>query len=538
MTVLVDEQLPGESGSDVPAELPVAGGAPAEMSAVRRAAIRNVLANWAGFGTESVVAFFLMPFLIHRLGQESYGAWILIGSLAGYLGILDFGLKSAIGRYVAYYRGCGDHEGVLRTLNTALALLVCLGTLAFGFVWLASLGLHRLIDIPAESLPAAKLALVIVGAALGSSFILQAFDAVLWGYERFDITNIVDALAALTRGGVTAYVVGAGYGLVGLAWTTLGLALLVGISKVAVCVALARPLRFSWRHVQLNVVREIGPFGFWQFLVGIARVARSHLNPIAVGSLLGPVVLTAFSVPVRLINYAGMLLVVTVNVLTPTLTTFVAQGDTERQRRLILQAGRICSAYSFYMVALLLLLGRPLIALWIGPEFAWVWSVLAILVVGEWLPMAVHPFNFALVALARQRPVAWRGIAECLLALGLGAALAVPLGLTGFAIAIAVAGAWLRGVFMLGYGGRVCGIPWHTYLRDVIIPTSIHGGLAVAGLAAVVAWRAPATWLQLGLYGGGFTVLYASCVARSLGDMHALAKASAARVMASFVRAA
>jgi O-antigen/teichoic acid export membrane protein len=528
MTVPVDEQLPGEPGSE----------APAELSAVRRTTIRNVLANWAGFGTESVVAFFLMPFLIHRLGQESYGAWILIGSLAGYLGILDFGLKSAIGRYVAFYRGRGDHEGVLRTLNTALALLVCLGTVAFGLVWLVSLGLHRLVDIPAESLPAAQLALVIVGVSLGSSFVLQGFDAVLWGYERFDITNLVDSLAALTRGGVTAYVVGAGYGLVGLAWTTLAVALLVGLAKGAICVWLARPLRFSWRQVRLDVIYEIGPFGFWQFLLGIARVARAHLNPIAVGSLLGPAVLTAFSIPVRLINYAGMLLAVTVNVLTPTLTTFVAQGDEDRQRRLILQAGRASAAYSLYIVSLLVLLGRSLIVLWIGPDFAWVWSVLAILAVGEWLPMAVHPFNFALVALAQQRPIAWRGIAECLLALGLGAALAVPLGLTGFAIAIAVAATWLRGLFMLTYGGQLCGIPWPAYLREVIFSTTLHGGVAVAALAAVVNWRAPATWLHLCFYGGGFTVLYASCVARCLVDVHALARTSAARVMASFVRAA
>jgi hypothetical protein len=56
-----------------------------------RTLLRNVLSNWAGFLVEACVAFYLSPFVIHTLGDTSYGIWILLTSLTCYFGILNGG---------------------------------------------------------------------------------------------------------------------------------------------------------------------------------------------------------------------------------------------------------------------------------------------------------------------------------------------------------------------------------------------------------------------------------------------------------------
>src|SRR6266404_935706 len=62
---------------------------------------RAASANWIALVITFVVAFFLTPFVIHRLGQLSYGIWTLVVSMVSYFGLFDLGLRSAVTRFVA-----------------------------------------------------------------------------------------------------------------------------------------------------------------------------------------------------------------------------------------------------------------------------------------------------------------------------------------------------------------------------------------------------------------------------------------------------
>ena len=51
-------------------------------------------------GLSVIIAFFMMPFMIHSLGDTQYGLWVIIGTITGYYGFLDFGLSPATARYI------------------------------------------------------------------------------------------------------------------------------------------------------------------------------------------------------------------------------------------------------------------------------------------------------------------------------------------------------------------------------------------------------------------------------------------------------
>ena len=42
-----------------------------------------------------LVGFVVTPFLVQRLGQSTYGLWIVISSLTGYFAVLDLGIGSS-----------------------------------------------------------------------------------------------------------------------------------------------------------------------------------------------------------------------------------------------------------------------------------------------------------------------------------------------------------------------------------------------------------------------------------------------------------
>ena len=41
-------------------------------------AARNIGSNWLGLAVAILVGFFLSPFILHKLGDEAFGLWILV----------------------------------------------------------------------------------------------------------------------------------------------------------------------------------------------------------------------------------------------------------------------------------------------------------------------------------------------------------------------------------------------------------------------------------------------------------------------------
>lgn len=57
-----------------------------------------------------VVGLVYTPIMLRLLGQSEYGLYSLMGSLVGYLSVLDMGLGNTIVRYTAKNRADGTAE--------------------------------------------------------------------------------------------------------------------------------------------------------------------------------------------------------------------------------------------------------------------------------------------------------------------------------------------------------------------------------------------------------------------------------------------
>ena len=79
----------------------------------RRPSLRfNALSNFAGLAANVAIGFFLTPAMLGYLGETRFGIWTLVSSLVGYYGLLDFGVGSAVFRYVPLFHGQGNHHKV------------------------------------------------------------------------------------------------------------------------------------------------------------------------------------------------------------------------------------------------------------------------------------------------------------------------------------------------------------------------------------------------------------------------------------------
>src|SRR5438034_11420642 len=86
--------------------------------------LKNVGSSWFALGVNVLVGIFLSPYILHRLGDEAFGIWVLIFSITGYYGLFDLGILFSIFCYVAKYAA----TEVLHQLNC----LISTGTFSCG----------------------------------------------------------------------------------------------------------------------------------------------------------------------------------------------------------------------------------------------------------------------------------------------------------------------------------------------------------------------------------------------------------------------
>ena len=129
----------------------------------------STVANWTAFAVAAVVSFMLSPFIVHRLGNSAYGTWVLLGSFVGYLGLLDFGVRGAVTRFVANQHAAGDHQGASATVVAALRLFAGLALVTMVIAGLLALLLDHLFRIPPDLLDAARIVVLLGGGAVATS---------------------------------------------------------------------------------------------------------------------------------------------------------------------------------------------------------------------------------------------------------------------------------------------------------------------------------------------------------------------------------
>ena len=128
---------------------------------------KNAMANLARGAAAGVAALFLPPILVRHMSQLDYTLWVLVLQIAAYASYLDFGLQTAIGRYVAFANEKKDPE--LRDGIFSTAFLVLSGASLISIFLIVAVGgaAHRLFpQIPVEVLPQMRLALFILGSSV------------------------------------------------------------------------------------------------------------------------------------------------------------------------------------------------------------------------------------------------------------------------------------------------------------------------------------------------------------------------------------
>jgi O-antigen/teichoic acid export membrane protein len=451
----------------------------------------NALANWIGFAVQLAVAFFMSPILVHGLGAPRYGVWSLVESVLAYLMLFDLGVAASVVRYVARFEANGDQDRLNRVFSTSVAIFAVAGSVVMILaLTLASIG-STLTKVPGELVHEAGWMLILLGLNLTIGLPLNVFPSLLDGLGRFPAKTAIRTAGLLLRTAFFLLVLWKQGGLISLAWVITGCNILEHAALAAACWWYVPRLRFSFSLVDRETFRLVRGYSLQAFVVMVGGRVSFQTDALVIGAFLAPQFITYFAVAARLLEYAKNSLRAATTVLTPAISAFEARGDSRAIQVTFIDSTRYVLWFILPVQAGLHLLGKPFLALWMGPEYAgWSYPTLTILALPLSLLMSQSVSGRVLYGLGQLRWFSVVVVLEAVANLLLSVVLVRPLGIEGVAWGTTIPNI----IGNLVVAVHVCGLV-NVRLSDYLRKSFLKPVAAVCPLAA--AWWAAATWLPL-----------------------------------------
>jgi O-antigen/teichoic acid export membrane protein len=457
-----------------------------ESQVKRRPSLKlNALSNFGGLAVNLAVGFFLTPAMLSYLGEKRFGIWTLVSSLVGYYGLLDFGVGSAVFRYVPLFHGQGNHHRVSSVISTSMAFYAALSLVIVATTQVLAGPIASFYDGGPEL--AKLLRLIGLATALGLPTIV--LNTSIKSYEGFAPSNIVTASTQLLRGALLVACMLAGYSLVemGLAVLVVGLVSLVG--NFIIFKRICHDARLSLSSIRWTDLKMLLTFGSVILIVGTANSLATESPKQIVAKTLSLEALGLFGIPLLVISYYRMLIISLTNVFSPRFSYLSGREAQEEIRLLFVQGCRYIAILAGAVALLLWIAGPSFVLLWAHkPQLAKAFSALGIMTAGTFVFLSHRLGGDLLFGLGLQKQVALLELLEAVGIVGLTIPLSIKFGIAGAGLGLALPPIIVRGFLQTRFVSQALKMSFFQYYARCILRTWVVV-LAVWALAQPFRWR-------------------------------------------------
>jgi O-antigen/teichoic acid export membrane protein len=470
----------------------------------------NVLSSWIAHFVFIVGGFIIPRMIKDHLGDPALGVWDFGWAVTAYFALVTGGLISSVNRYVARHRAASDIEAVNRTVSSVTCVLLVMAVIVMALTVTATFSIPRLLSEKlGEFAQDGQWVVFFLGSSLAVQIALSGYGGVLTGCHRWGLYSALDAgtYVAAFIGMLAALLLGGGLRELALA-NLCGMALGWGTGSI-IAYRVCRGLHVRLRYAQWSTARRMLGFGSKTFIPHIAELLMSQTIAILVMAYLGPAPLAHFARPRSLVRHVRLLVMKYALVLTPTASSLEAMELRTKLQALLITAGRTALYIALPLIATLILLGGPILRLWMGPSYE-LGLLLAVLAGGHLALIAFLPVRTVLQGLNAHGRPGLANLIAAVLAVGLGAfVLDQGWGIVGVAVAISLPLTLANGLYVPAYACRRLGVPLKRFLLETTrgpVLCAVPFCLCL-GAARIALPGKPFAGLALGLATGGAVLI-------------------------------
>lgn len=414
------------------------------------------------------VTLVMSPFIIHSLGDRLYGFWSLVGTFVGYYGLLDFGLTSAIGRFVSRGLGRKDFEDVRCVVSTSFFIMLGVGILAVAITLVAVTACPYLIT-SAHEVKLFQQILFLLGITVAFGFPARVYGGILTSQLRYDYITIV-SLARIVLTNVAIYhLLGSGHGLLALTIVNAAGNIVQYLSIFIYCHVSYPQIRVSFKVFDRLKVGSFLEYGTKTFIAQVADVLRFRMDAVLISSFVSLSQVTYFSVGARLVEYFGQFVVSIIGVIGPLFSRYEGAGDYQSIRELFARSTKVSVVLSGYVGISIMFYGEPFIRRWMGPGFESSFQVAVLLAISAMFALAQTPSVNLLYGISKHNFFAAANVAEGVLNLLVSLALVNNYGILGVAFGTTLSMSLFKLFIQPIYTCRCINFPVKNYYIDLLL---------------------------------------------------------------------
>jgi O-antigen/teichoic acid export membrane protein len=388
--------------------------------------LKNAVANLGRGGLTGLVALVLPPVLVRHMTPAAYAVWVLILQACAYVGYLDFGLQTAVGRYIAFAaekQDTAQRDSVFSTAFAGLALAALLSIVLL----LAAAAIAPWIfpAIPAALVPQMRWALLIVGTATALGLPASAWNGVFIGLQRNEAPAITVGGARLLSAIGLVLVVLAGGSVVAMA-AVMAATLLVSYAVQYLLIRRLVPdIRFHGHLAQRSTGVELSRYCTGLMVMSFSMLLVTGLDLVLVARFDFAAV-TPYSVAAALITFVAGALYSIINVVMPHAAGLHAKGDSIGLGKLVISSTRLSVLLLAFICTPAVIYAGPILKLWIGQRYVQTGApILVVLVIANFVRLIGAAYSVVLVAAGQQSQIKvsplTEGISNLVASLVLGA---------------------------------------------------------------------------------------------------------------------
>lgn len=428
--------------------------------------LRGSTLNLMDHVLQIVAMFIVTPFVVSKLGMESYGVWLMIIAMVSLLNFLDGSVTLSGTRFLAKSIGAGESEAetcnTLKKLYQSISWLMAAGTGILFFV-IESF-------VPNESWSeGARWIVLALGSSMVVRFRLRVNLVILKSHLRYDLVVISSLVKLVVQTVLILVFLTMGYGLMTLA--------IIQILSDAVDQILVYFFSRKTATIDASVpynpalLREICRYTGTSLLNTFAQLFRARLDIMIIARYCGVAWVPIYNIGVRLPQLMTDFVTAAMGGgLLAGLSHIQSRDGIEGVKKNFFRSLRVSVPLAVTGASAILLLGPSFLHRWLGPDFDDSAKVLNILVIPYALWHMQFPTTTLFLALNKHQKFAVANVTLGLLNALLSLVLVFTLGFLGVIWATCADLTILYGVIVPVLASQLLKVSTITYYRAMLDP--------------------------------------------------------------------
>ncbi|MFT3795397.1 lipopolysaccharide biosynthesis protein [Flavobacterium sp.] len=423
------------------------------------------------------IGLLLTPYMIRQLGDSEYGLYTLIGSLIGYISVLDLGLSNTIVRFVAKYRAQNDRQSEENFLATTMLIYAAISAAIVVSGLVLYFNLESVFkNLTPEEMGKAKVMFAILIFNLAITLPGGAFTAISSAYEKFVFPRALNIVKYVVRSLMVVALLYLGGDSVSIVMldTVMNLTV-IGLSGYYIFRNLK--VRFKLHRFESPLVKEIFSYSIWIFIFAMVGQFQWRGGQIILGFIgISTTLIGVYGVGIMLGTYYGAFSTAISGVFLPRATKMtVLEASSEELTTMMIRIGRFSLITLLMILGGFLLYGRQFVLLWVGQTYILAWPIALIIMFSYTLPLVQSFANSMLEARKKFSFKALTYISLIVIGTVVGALFVRDFGLLG--LCIGSTGGWiLSQVIMNFYYHRVMQLDILRFFKELqhrLLPTFV-----------------------------------------------------------------